>query len=102
MSSPNLGAAQFCLLSGVKIHPGTSKVCPLAVNEIEQMAFPIMVPWRKWMFDRVAVSLKCTPEANPSADTIIPVPPPETGSQVCKPDITDLKTKLLSLFVWSP
>jgi hypothetical protein len=47
------------------------------------------------MFDRMALSLKLTPEACPSADTIIPRPPPDTSSHVGKLDNKDLKTKLL-------
>ena len=31
------------------------------------------------MFERVTMSLKITPDASPCADTINPIPPPETG-----------------------
>lgn len=91
-----MGAAQFWLFSEIqKIHPGTSKVRPLAVKRIEQMALPIMVSWRKCMLDRMALSLKFTPEASPLEVRIIPIPPPDTGSHVGKLDNMDLKTKLL-------
>lgn len=90
-----MGAAQFLLSGFVKIHPGTSKVRPFAVKEMEQMALPMMVSWRKCMFERMALSLKLTPEACPSAVKIIPKPPPDTGSRVGKPGAADLKTKLL-------